>query len=108
MYCVAVGGDRDSADEGFLGCFRKVAIEALPNHALSISDQAKLKEARESWDQARLIFVLLRHCAWSAVCAGTSCSKFRYAVPRVHVTVAAAKLPSSCDLFSLWLPPSCP
>ena len=45
MYRVLVGSSRDSADEEFLGCFRKVAIEALPSHGRSISDQAKLREA---------------------------------------------------------------
>ena len=52
MYCVLVGRSRDSADQEFLGCFCKVAIEALPSHGQSISDQAKLREAREAWDQA--------------------------------------------------------
>jgi hypothetical protein len=67
---VPVGRNRDSADEEFLGCFRKVAIEALPNHGQSISDQAKLKEAREAWDQARLIFVVLLRCVWSPYVRG--------------------------------------
>ena len=52
MYCVLVGRNRYSADQEFLGCFRKVVIEALPSHGQSISDQAKLREAREAWDQA--------------------------------------------------------
>jgi hypothetical protein len=63
MYCVLAGRNCDSADQEFLGCFRKVAIEALPSHGRSISDQAKLREARGAWDQARLIFVVLPSCA---------------------------------------------
>ena len=45
MCCVLVGRNRDSADQEFLGCFCKVAIEVLPSHGRSISDQAKLREA---------------------------------------------------------------
>ena len=62
MYCVLVGRIRDPADEEFLGCFRKVAIEALLNHGRSISDQAKLKEAREAWDQACCFATLCLEC----------------------------------------------
>jgi hypothetical protein len=52
-YGVVVCCNRDSADQVVLGSFRKVALKAHPDHGGNTSDQAKMNEAREAWDQAR-------------------------------------------------------